>query len=37
MNRVMPRLLDSANLANVDTKFVPSLERRRLRTYILIF
>ncbi len=36
MNRVMPRLLESANLANVDTKLVPSLERRRLRTYILI-
>ncbi|MFY8049211.1 MAG: sugar transferase [Erythrobacter sp.] len=32
----MPRLLESANLANVDTKLVPSLERRRLRTYILI-
>ena len=32
----MPRLLESASLANVDTKLVPSLERRRLRTYILI-
>lgn len=36
MNRVMPRLLESAKLANVETKMVPSLERRRLRTYALI-
>jgi polysaccharide biosynthesis protein PslA len=36
MNRVMPSLLDSAKLANVDTKLVPSLERRRLRTYLAI-
>jgi len=36
MNRVMPRLLESAQLANVDTNLVPSLERRWRRTYILI-
>ena len=36
MNRVTPRLLESVRHENVEKKLVPSLERRRLRTYALI-
>jgi len=36
MNRVTPRLLESVRHEHVDKKLVPSLERRRLRTYALI-
>jgi polysaccharide biosynthesis protein PslA len=36
MNRVTPKLLESARHETVDAKLVPSLERRRLRTYALI-
>jgi hypothetical protein len=33
MNRVTPKLLESVRHESVDPKLVPSLERRRLRTY----
>ncbi|MCL9982196.1 MAG: sugar transferase [Erythrobacter sp.] len=36
MNRVTPKLLESVRHENVDPKLVPSLERRRLRTYATI-
>lgn len=36
MNRATPRLLESVRHENVDAKLVPSLERRRLRTYAMI-
>ena len=36
MNRVTPRLLESVRHESVERKLVPSLERRRLRTYALI-
>lgn len=36
MNRVTPRLLESVRLESVERTLVPSLERRRLRTYALI-
>jgi lipopolysaccharide/colanic/teichoic acid biosynthesis glycosyltransferase len=36
MNRVTPRLLESVRHESVENKLVPSLERRRLRTYALI-
>lgn len=36
MNRVTPKLLESARTEIVEAKQVPSLERRRLRTYALI-
>ena len=36
MNRVTPRLLESVRHENVEKKLVPSLERRRLRTYALV-
>lgn len=36
MNRVTPRLLESVRHESVEKKLVPSLERRRLRTYALI-
>ncbi len=36
MNRVTPRLLESVRHESVENKIVPSLERRRLRTYALI-
>jgi len=36
MNRVTPKLLESARHEDVDAKLVPSLERRRLRAYILL-
>jgi lipopolysaccharide/colanic/teichoic acid biosynthesis glycosyltransferase len=36
MNRVTPKLLESVRHENVDAKLVPSLERRRLRTYAMI-
>ena len=36
MNRVTPKLLDSARHQDVDAKLVPSLERRRLRAYIML-
>jgi hypothetical protein len=36
MNRVTLRLLESVRHENVEKKLVPSLERRRLRTYALI-
>jgi lipopolysaccharide/colanic/teichoic acid biosynthesis glycosyltransferase len=35
MNRVTPKLLESVRHEMVDAKLVPSLERRRLRAYIL--
>lgn len=36
MNSITPKLLESARYEIVDTELVPSLERRRLRTYALI-
>lgn len=36
MNRVTPRLLESVRHESVEKKLVPSLERRRLRTYALV-
>lgn len=36
MNRVTPKLLEAVWHENVDAKLVPSLERRRLRTYLTI-
>jgi lipopolysaccharide/colanic/teichoic acid biosynthesis glycosyltransferase len=36
MNRVTPKLLEAVRHENVDAKLVPSLERRRLRTYAMI-
>ncbi|MEE4316292.1 MAG: sugar transferase [Erythrobacter sp.] len=36
MNRVTPKLLESARLENVESKVAPSLERRRLRAYAVM-
>jgi len=36
MIRVTPKLLESVRYETVETKVVPSLERRRLRTYVLL-
>ena len=36
MNRVTPKLLESVRHQSVDSKVVPSLERRRLRAYAMI-
>ena len=36
MNRVTPKWLESVRLAPVDSKAAPSLERRRLRSYVLM-
>jgi exopolysaccharide biosynthesis polyprenyl glycosylphosphotransferase len=36
MNRVTPKLLDSIRLQSVESKIVPSLERRRLRAYVML-
>lgn len=36
MNRVTPKLLESVRHEAVDSKLVPSLERRRLRAYVLM-
>lgn len=36
MNSITPKLLESARYEIVDTELVPSVERRRLRTYALI-
>jgi exopolysaccharide biosynthesis polyprenyl glycosylphosphotransferase len=36
MNRVTPRLLDAVRHESVENQIAPSLERRRLRTYVLI-
>ena len=36
MNRFTPKLVDAVRHENVDSKIAPSLERRRLRAYILL-
>lgn len=36
MNRVTPKLLDSVRLQSVESRAAPSLERRRLRSYMLM-
>jgi lipopolysaccharide/colanic/teichoic acid biosynthesis glycosyltransferase len=36
MNRVTPKLLESARLQKVESKVAPSLERRRLRAYAVM-
>lgn len=36
MNRVTPKLLESVRLQSVESKAAPSLERRRLRSYMLM-
>jgi len=36
MNRVAPKLLESVRLPSVESKVAPSLERRRLRAYVLM-
>lgn len=36
MNRVTPKLLESVRHQAVESKIVPSLERRRLRAYVLL-
>ncbi len=36
MNRATPKLLDSVHHRSVESKIVPSLERRRLRAYALL-
>ena len=36
MNRVTPKLLESARLQSLESRVVPSLERRRLRAYVML-
>jgi polysaccharide biosynthesis protein PslA len=36
MNRLTPKLLETARHENAEAMMVPSLERRRLRTYVMI-